>query len=114
LSLARALGEAGAEVSRADYVHTLNAFIRAVLGSPGPLAPLILRFLGFSSVLTLEDRTQWRRVKGSKQPQHQGRLRNDRVTLVLSLPWRRFARFRSAMPGGVGAALPCHPFMTRP
>jgi len=108
------LGEAVAEVSRADYVHTLNAFIRAVLGSPGPLDPLILLFLGFSSFLPLEDRTQWRRLKGSKQPQDQGRLRNDRVTMVWSLLWRRgFARFRSVMLEGVGAVLPCHPFMIR-
>jgi hypothetical protein len=109
------LGEAVSEVSQADYVHTLNAFIRAVLGSPGPLDPLILLFLGFSSFLPLEDRTQWRRLKGSKRPQDQGRLRNDHMAMVFSLPWRMgFARFRSAMPEGVGAVLPCHPFMTKP
>ena len=71
---------------------------------------LILLFLGFSSFLPLEDRTQWRRLKGSKRPQDQGRLRSDRVAMVFSLPSRRgFARFRSDA-GGRGSCYPVSSF----
>ena len=107
------LGDAVYRISRSDYVHTLNAFVRAVLGRPSPLDPLILIFLGFSSLLPLEDRSQWRRLEGSKMPMGNGRPRGRPTTLVLGLPsW-------AGLPGPIrtwrrgGRAAPCHPFIVR-
>jgi hypothetical protein len=106
------LGEAVARISRADYVHTLNAFVRAVLGSPGPLDPLILLFLGFSSVLPLEDRTRWRRLEGSKRPPGELRPRGGPEAMA---PGPR-SRTWLPRPGPVRprAAPSCYPFISRP
>jgi len=106
------LGEEVRRVSRSDYVHTLNAFIRVALGKPRPLDPLVLPFLAFSSLLPLEDRTLWRRLKGSKQSQRAGH--------PVGNPPRKCARSPHAWGftlgsefgrGRKGVGPPCNPFI---